>query len=168
MYPHFNTGSVTNTHLCHPASMISTCCTTHSKCWLKWPWFDKTGKTGAVCSVPISTPPRNVRTIEGWQTPHRTTDDNTFYSEGEPRRVYWVISRNETFDSNEPRHVSSESSPSSTPPPPPRQKRKLSRGMSFLQKGGVSQHTCEACGQRLQAEKKPYCSGRKSNFKTVN
>ena len=38
---------------------------------------------------PISTPPMYVSTIEGWRTPHTTTDDNTFYSsEGEPRRVY--------------------------------------------------------------------------------
>ena len=29
---------------------------------------------------PISTPPMNVSTIEGWETPHTTTDDNTFYS----------------------------------------------------------------------------------------
>ena len=39
---------------------------------------------------PISTPPMNVSTIGGWETPHTTTDDNTFYSsENEPRRVYW-------------------------------------------------------------------------------
>ena len=36
---------------------------------------------------PITTPPMYVSTIEGWETPHTTTDDNTFYSEGEPRRV---------------------------------------------------------------------------------
>ena len=40
---------------------------------------------------PISTPPMNLSTIEGWETPHTTTDDNTFYSEDEPRRVYWDI-----------------------------------------------------------------------------
>ena len=34
---------------------------------------------------PISTPPINLSTIEGWETPHTTTDDNTFYSsENEP------------------------------------------------------------------------------------
>ena len=55
---------------------------------------------------PISTPPRDVSTIEGWETPHTTTDDNTFYSsEGEPRRVYWDFSPNETDNSNQPRHV---------------------------------------------------------------
>ena len=97
---------------------------------------------------PISTPPMNLSTIEGWETPHTTTDDDTFYSsENKPRRVYWDSSPNETFDSNEPRRVSPAGSPPSTPPPPPRRKRRLSIGMSFPKKGGVSQHTCEACGQ---------------------
>ena len=37
---------------------------------------------------PIFTPPMYVSTIEGWETPHTTTDDNTFYSSvNEPRRV---------------------------------------------------------------------------------
>ena len=99
---------------------------------------------------PISTPPMNLSTIEGCETPHTTTDDNTFYSfENEPRRVYWDSSPNETFDSNEPRRVYPAGSPPSRPPPPPRQKRKLSIGMSFPKKGGVSQHTCETCGQPL-------------------
>ena len=99
---------------------------------------------------PISTPPMNLRTIEGWETPHTTTDDNTFYSsENEPRRVYWDSPPNKTFESNESRRVSPTGRPPSTPPPPPRQKRKLSIGMSFPKKGGVLQHTCEACGQPL-------------------
>ena len=105
---------------------------------------------------PISTPPMNSSTIESWETPHTTTDDNTFYSsENEPRRVYWDILPSETFDSNEPRRVSFASSPSSTPPPPPRQKRRMSMGMTFPQKGGVSQHTCETCGQPLPTRKTP-------------
>ena len=54
---------------------------------------------------PILTPPMNLSTIEVWETPHTTTDDNTFYSEGEPRGVCWDISPNESFDSNEPRQV---------------------------------------------------------------
>ena len=90
---------------------------------------------------PISTPALNVSNIEGWETTHTTTNDVTFYSGDEPRRVFWDISSNEAFDSSEPRHVSIASSPSSTPPPP-RQKRKLSIGMSFSKTGGVSQHTC--------------------------
>ena len=89
-------------------------------------------------SIPssISSPPMNISTTEGYETPHTTTDDNTSYcSENEPRRVYWDIYSSDTFDSNEPRNVSVASSPSSTPPPPRRQKRKLSMGMSFPQRG---------------------------------
>ena len=105
---------------------------------------------------PISTPPMNVSTIEGWgDTTHTTTDIDTFYTDDEPRRVYWDISSSDTFDSNEPRNVSVASSPSPTPQPPPRQKRRLSMGMSFPQKRGVSQHTCEACGQPLPQGKPP-------------
>ena len=105
---------------------------------------------------PISTPPMNLSTIEGGETPHTRTDDNTFYSsENKPRRVYRDSYPNETFESSEPRRVSPAGSPTSTPPPPPRQKRRLSTWMSFPQKGGVSQHTCEACGQPLPKEKPP-------------
>ena len=68
---------------------------------------------------PISTPPMNVSTIEGWDTTHITTDNDTFCTDDEPRRVYWDISSSDTFDSNESRNVSVASSPSSTPPPPP-------------------------------------------------
>ena len=46
---------------------------------------------------PICTPPMNLSTIEGWETPHTTTDENTFYSEDEPGRVYWHISSSKTF-----------------------------------------------------------------------
>ena len=86
---------------------------------------------------PISTRPMNLSTIEAWETTHTTTDDNTFYSECEPRRVlvYWDTSPNETFDCNEPRQVSSTLSLSSTKSLPPRQKKKLSMGMSFPKNG---------------------------------
>ena len=118
---------------------------------------------------PISTPPMNLSTIEGWETPHTTTDDNTFYSsENEPRRVYWDFSPDETVDSIEPGRVFPADNPSSTTPPPPRQKKRLSMGMSFPQKGGVSQHICEACGQPLPDRKTPHCSWKNSNFKTNN
>ena len=80
---------------------------------------------------PISTPPMNLSTIEGWKTPHTTTDDNTFYSDDEPRRIFFLPT-----------------SPSSSPPHR-KLKRKLSLGMSFPKRGGVSQHVCEACGQLL-------------------
>ena len=104
---------------------------------------------------PISTPPMNVSAFNNWETTHTTTDDATFYTDDEPRRVYWDISSSDTFDSNEPRNVSVISSPSSTPQPPRAQKRKLSIGMSFPKEGGVSQHTCEACSQHLPARKTP-------------
>ena len=104
---------------------------------------------------PISTPPINVRSIEGRDTTHTTTDHATFYNDDEPRRVYWEISSSDTFDPNEPRNVSVASSPSSNPQPPRRQKRKLSIGMSFPRKRGVSQYTCELCGQTLPARKTP-------------
>ena len=105
----------------------------------------------------ISTPPVNLSTIEGWETPHTTTDDNTFYSsENEPRRVYWDFSADKTFESNEPRRVYPTGSPYSTPPTPPRQRRRLSMGMCFPQRrGGVSQHTCKACGQPFHKERHP-------------
>ena len=35
---------------------------------------------------PISTPPMNVSTIEGWDTTYTTTDDATFYTSDETRR----------------------------------------------------------------------------------
>ena len=81
----------------------------------------------------------NMSTIEGWETLNTTTDNNTIYSDGEPKRVYWDFPPNETFHSNEPRQVSFDSSPSSTPPTPSRQKTKLSMWMSFPQTGVVSQ-----------------------------
>ena len=70
---------------------------------------------------PISTPPMNLSTIQGWETPHTTTADATFYTDDEPRRVSCDISSSDTFEPNEPRRVSIASSPSSTPTPPRRQ-----------------------------------------------
>ena len=53
---------------------------------------------------PISTLLMNVSTFNSWETPHTTTDDITFYSEDEPRRVYWTSPLDETFYSEgEPR-----------------------------------------------------------------
>ena len=86
---------------------------------------------------PISTPPMNVSAYNSWETPHTTTDDNTFYSEDEPRRVYWTSPLGETFESeDEPRKIYVLSpSPSPQPSPPRRLKRKLSLGMSFPKEG---------------------------------
>ena len=38
---------------------------------------------------PISTPPMNLSMIDSWEALHTTTDDITFYSEDEHRRVHW-------------------------------------------------------------------------------
>ena len=40
---------------------------------------------------PISTPPMNVSTFDSWETSHTATDDNTFYSDDEPRRICFAI-----------------------------------------------------------------------------
>ena len=84
---------------------------------------------------PISTPPMNVSTFNSWETPRITTDDNTFFSEDEPRRVYWTSPLEiNIYSEGEPRRIYLLSSPS--PPSPPRKmKRKLEIGMSFPKKG---------------------------------
>ena len=89
-------------------------------------------------SVPssISTPPMNISAFNSRETSHTTTDDDTFHSGDEPRRIYFLTP-----------------SPSPPPSPPRRQKRKLSLGMSFLKEGGMSQHICEACGQTIPSTK---------------
>ena len=83
---------------------------------------------------PISKPPLNVSAYNSWEMPHTTTDDNTFYSEDEPRRFYCTSPLGETFESeDEPRRIYVLSpSPSPQPSPPRGQKRKLSLRMSFL------------------------------------
>ena len=79
----------------------------------------------------ISTPPMNISTTEGLETPHTTTDDKAFCFDVEPRRSHFL--------------------PSSPSPPPPHRnlKRKMSLSMSFPKRRGVSQHLCEPCGQLL-------------------
>ena len=86
-------------------------------------------------SFSISTPPMNLSTLECWETAHTTTDGNIFYSDEEPMRIYFLIC-------------------SPSPPPPPRKlKRKMSSGMSFPERKGVSQHVCETCGETLPTRK---------------
>ena len=84
----------------------------------------------------ISTPPMNVSAFNSWETSYTTTDDDTFHSSDEPRRICFLP-------------------PNPSPPPscPRRQKRKLSLGMSFPKDGGASQHVCEACGQTIPSTK---------------
>ena len=72
----------------------------------------------------------NLSTIEGWVTPHTTTDDNTFYSDDEPRRIYFLLS-------------------SPSPPTPHQKLKKMNLGMSFPKRKRVLQHVYEACGQLL-------------------
>ena len=101
----------------------------------------------------ISTPSMNVSAFNGWETSYTSTDNNTFYTSDEPRRVYWNLSSDDDLGSSVPRNPSVASSPCTTPPPPRAQKRKLSLGMSFPKDGGVSQHICEACGQTMPSTK---------------
>ena len=84
----------------------------------------------------ISTPPMNVSAFNSWGTSYTTTDDETFHSSDEPRRINFLPL-----------------SPSPPPSPPRRQKRKLSLLMSFPKEGKVSQHICEACGQTIPSTK---------------
>ena len=50
---------------------------------------------------PISTAPMNRSTIDGRKTAHATTDDNTFHSEDELRKILLDVSPNGTFQSYE-------------------------------------------------------------------
>ena len=84
----------------------------------------------------ISTPPMNISAFNSWETSYTTTDDETFHSSDEPRRIYFLPT-----------------SPAPPPSPPRRQKIKLSLGMSFPKEGGLSQHICEACGQTIPSTK---------------
>ena len=85
---------------------------------------------------PISTPPMNVSTFNSWETSYTTTDDDTFSSSDEPRRIYFLPP-----------------SPASPSSPPRKLKRRLRLVMSFPKEGGVSQHICEACGQTIPSAK---------------
>ena len=76
----------------------------------------------------ITTPQMNPSTIEGWETPLMMTDDKIFYSNDELRRIclnHQALPHRAT----------------------PKAEKNLSLGMSFLKRGGVSQHVREACGQ---------------------
>ena len=85
-------------------------------------------------SSPISTTPKKLSTLDGWERPHSTTDDNILSSEDERRRVHWTSLLDELFHSEgETRRVYLLSSPS--PPSRPRiMKRKLEKEMCFPKK----------------------------------
>ena len=74
-------------------------------------------------SSPISTPPVNVSTFDSWETSHTTTDDNTFYSDDEPGRIYFLPST------------------PIPPPPPPESWKKIEPGnVLSKRKGSVAAH----------------------------
>ena len=83
----------------------------------------------------ISTPPMNVSAFISPETSNTSTDDNTFHTSDEPRRVYWDLSSGDDLGSSVPRNPSVASSPCVTPPPPRAKKRKLSLGKSFPKDG---------------------------------
>ena len=70
----------------------------------------------------ITTPPMNVSAFNSWETSYTSTDDNTFYTSDEPRRVYWDLSSDDDLGFSVPRNPSVASSPCTTPPPPRAQK----------------------------------------------
>ena len=85
-------------------------------------------------------------------TPHTATDDNTFDSDDEPRRIYFLPS-------------------TPTPPPPPRKlKRKLSLGMSFPKRGECRStfarlvDNCSLSRKTYQARQKQIKNSRLENF----
>ena len=99
---------------------------------------------------PISTPPMYFTTIDGWETPHITTDDTTFNLEDDPRHVHWTSPLDKTFHSEgEPRLICLVPSPS-LPSPPHKLKRKLEMGMCFPKKGIVA-----ACLRSLRTNDSP-------------
>ena len=67
---------------------------------------------------PISTPPMNVSAFNSWETSYTTTNNDTFYSSDEPRRIYFLPP-----------------SPATPPSPPRKLKRRLSLGISFPKEG---------------------------------
>ena len=113
---------------------------------------------------PTSTPPMNVSTKEAWDTTHTTTNDATFYTDDGPRRVYWDISSDGNFDTIEPRHVSIASSPSSTLPPPRQQKKKLSIGMSFPEKGECRSTPAMHAANPYQPKRHPNAQGKLKHY----
>ena len=79
----------------------------------------------------ISTPPMNVSTFDSWETSHTTTDENTFYSDDQPRRIGFLPS-------------------TPTPPPPRKLKRKLSLGNPFQKEG-----ECRSTSAKLAVRQSP-------------
>ena len=89
----------------------------------------------------ISTPPMNVSAFNNWEISYTSTDDNTFYTSDEPRRVYWDLSSYDDLGSSVPRNPSVASSPCVTPPPPRAQRGKTKPGnVLSKRRGSVAAH----------------------------
>ena len=102
---------------------------------------------------PISTPPMSVSAYNSWETPHTTTDDNNFYSEDEPRRVYWTSPLGETFESQDERRRNPITESLTAAITSAKAEKKVEPGNVLCNGRGVSQHICEACGQMIRSTK---------------
>ena len=87
---------------------------------------------------PISTPPMNVSAFNSWETSYTTTDNDTFYSSDEPRRIYFLPQR-----------------PASPPSPPQKLKRRLSLGMSFPKEGECRSTSAKPAVRRSHQQRTP-------------
>ena len=87
---------------------------------------------------PISTHPMNVSTFNSWETSYTTTDNDTFYSRDEPRRIYFLPPR-----------------PASPPSPPRKMKRRLSLGMSFPKEGECRSTFAKPAVRRYPQQRTP-------------
>ena len=63
----------------------------------------------------ISTPPMNVSAFNSWETSYTSTDNNTFHTSDEPRRVYWDLLSDDDLGSSVPRNPFVASSPCTNP-----------------------------------------------------
>ena len=83
----------------------------------------------------ISTAPKNVSTFDNWETSHTTTDDNNFYSDDEPVRIYFLPS-------------------TPTPPPPPRKmKKKWNWECRFQEKGECRSTSAKSADRRFPQQR---------------
>ena len=89
-------------------------------------------------SSPISTPPMNVSAFNSWETSYTTSDNDTFYSTDEPRRIYFLPP-----------------SPASPPSPPRKLERTLSLGMSFPKKGECRSTSAKPAVRRSPQQRTP-------------
>ena len=102
---------------------------------------------------PISTPPKNVSTINSCETTHTKTGDITFCSQDEPRRKYWTSPLNETYHSEGESVTNLSVVQSITAVASPQSEKEVADGNVISKKRGVSQHVCEACRQMIPSSK---------------